>query len=184
MNYNFTQKNKIVCFVLIAIGVISIAASFITGSHQVWSNLLMSNFYFLAIALGATFFLSVQYVAEVGWSVVIKRVLEAMGQWLLFAMAIMLVIFLFGKHHLYHWTHEELYDPNSPAYDEILVGKSGFLNQTFFLVRMVLYAIIWIGFTKLLRKESLAMEVGGLVHYQRNSKYAATFLVLFAIGSH
>lgn len=57
MTYNFTQRNKIFCIVLIVIGVVSIAASFLTHSHQVWGNLLMNNFYFMAIALGATFFL-------------------------------------------------------------------------------------------------------------------------------
>lgn len=184
MNYTITQKNKIVCFVLIAIGVISIAASFATGSHQSWANLLMSNFYFMAIALAGTFFLAVQYVAEVGWSVVIKRVLEAMGQHLLFAGVVMILIFVLGKHHLYHWTHEGLYDPKSPEYDEIMVGKSGFLNQPFFMIRMVLYFVIWVGFTKLFRKESLASELGdAVVHYKKNTKYAAIFLVLFAVTS-
>ncbi len=184
MNYNFTQKNKIVCAVLMLIGVVSIAASFLTHSHQAWGNLLMSNFYFLAIALGGTFFLAVQYVAEVGWSAVIKRVLEAMGQYLLFAIPMMVLIFLLGKHHLYHWTHEELYDPKSPEYDEIMVGKSGFLNVPFYLVRLVLYFAIWYGFTLLLRRESLAMELGSPVeHYRKNVKYSAIFLVLFAITS-
>jgi len=184
MNYNFTQKNKIVFLVCMAIGVISISASFITHSHQAWPNLLMNNFYFMAIALGGTFFLAVQYVAEVGWSVVIKRVLESMGQWLLFAMVLMIIIFLAGKHHLYHWTHSELYDPNSPEYDTILVGKSGFLNEPFFIIRMILYLVIWVGFTKLLRKGSLAMEISnGVEHYRKNVRYSATFLVLFAITS-
>jgi hypothetical protein len=184
MNYQFTQKNKIVCFVLMAIGLASIAASFITHSHQAWGNLLMNNFYFMAIALGATFFLAVQYVAEVGWSAVIKRVLEAMGQYLIIAGIIMVALFWFGKDHLYHWTHHDLYDPNSPEYDEIMVGKSAFLNVPFFCIRMVLYFVIWYGFARLFRKESLAMEMGNPVeHYKKNVKYSAIFLVLFAITS-
>lgn len=184
MTYNFTQRNKIFCIVLIVIGVVSIAASFLTHSHQVWGNLLMNNFYFMAIALGATFFLAVQYAAEVGWSAVIKRIPEAMGQYLIFAGVLMIVIFFAGKHHLYHWTHEGLYDPKSPDYDEIMVGKSGFLNEPFFIARMVVYFIIWIGFTKLLRRESLASEISnGVEHYQKCSKYAITFLVLFAVTS-
>lgn len=184
MNYNFTQKNKIFCIVLIVIGVISIAANFMLNPHQVWGSLLMNNFYFMAIALGGTFFLAVQYAAEVGWSAVLKRVMEAMGQYLVFAGVMMLIIFLLGKHHLYHWTHEALYDPKSPEYDEIMVGKSGYLNQPFFLIRMVLYFVIWIGFTKLLRRESLAGEIsGGVEHYKKAARYATTFLVLFGITS-
>ena len=82
MNYTFNQKNKTIAFVLIAIGIVSIAASFLTHSHQAWSNLLHNTFYFMTISLAGTFFLAVQYAAEVGWSVVLKRILEAMGAFL------------------------------------------------------------------------------------------------------
>ena len=34
MNYTFNQKNKIFAFILMAVGIISIAASFVTHNHQ------------------------------------------------------------------------------------------------------------------------------------------------------
>jgi hypothetical protein len=46
-------------------------------------------------------------------------------------------------HDLYHWTHEELYDPNSPQYDEILAGKHAYLNVPFWSVRMIIYFAAW-----------------------------------------
>lgn len=191
MNYNFTQKNKTIAFVLMAIGVVSVIASFVTHSHQSWSNLLHNTFYFMAIALAGTFFLSVQYAAEVGWSVVLKRILEAMGQFLPFAAILMLIVFFGnyiaahnGGHYLYHWLHEELYDPASAEYDAIIAGKSAFLNLPFFVIRMLAYFAIWVGFTHMLRKYSLKEDIeGGNENYFKAKRLSIIFLVLFAVTS-
>ncbi len=191
MNYNFTQKNKTIAFVLMAIGLVSVIASFATHNHQAWSNLLQNSFYFLGIGLGGTFFLAVQYTAEVGWSVVLKRILEAMGQFLPVACIFMLIVFFGnyfaahnGGHYLYHWLHEELYDPASAEYDAIIAGKAPFLNLPFFIARMVAYFVIWVGFTMALRKLSLKEDVeGGTANYFKAKKYSTIFLVLFAVTS-
>lgn len=183
-SYIFKQREKIIALVLMLIGVVSIAASFMTGSHQAWSNLLLNNFFFLAIALGATFFVAVQYAAEAGWSVGIRRVPEAMGQFLIFSGIIMVVIFFVGGHHLYHWTHHDLYDPASEHYDSIIAGKAGFLNTPFFVIRMILYFVIWVWFTHVIRKHSMLEDIeGGINHYKKNHRNSITFLVLFAITS-
>lgn len=190
MRYNFTKRNKTLAFILIGIGLISIVYGFISNPHRAWANLLLSNFYLMAIALAGTFFLAVQYVAQAGWAVGLKRVLQAMGMYLPFAGIFMLLIFLFGGHDLYHWTHESLYieklpdgTPN-PEYDEIIAGKSGYLNTAFYLARMIAYFAIWIGFAYLLRKESLREDLDGdIKHYNKSVKYSAIFIVLFAITS-
>ena len=82
MNYKLTNNNRILCFVMMAIGIISIAASFMTHSHQVWSNLLMNSFWFLAISVGGLFFVAIQYASNAGWSIAIKRIPEAMAAYL------------------------------------------------------------------------------------------------------
>jgi len=190
MNFTFTSREKIVCIALMIIGVISIATSFMTHNHQAWANLLMSNFYFLAIALGATFFVAVNYAANSGWMIAVKRVPEAMGSYLPFAGIIMFIILIFGGHHLYHWMHEGLTNPMladgtaNPDYDSILEGKSAFLNKPFFFARILFYFVVWIGFYYLVRKLSLLEDKeGGFVHYNKAKKYSVAFLVLFAITS-
>lgn len=120
---------------------------------------------------------------------VLKRILEAMGQFLPFAAVLMLIVFFGnyiaahnGGHYLYHWLHEELYDPASAEYDAIIAGKSGYLNLPFFIIRMFAYFAIWIGFTFLFRKLSLKEDIeGGNANYLKAKKYSATFLVLFVI---
>lgn len=169
---------------LIAIGVLTICYGFMTHPDRQWANLLVDNFFFMAIALAGTFFLAVQYVAQAGWSTVIKRVPEATSQFLPFAAIFMIIIFFLGGHTLYHWTHKELYDPASEHYDKIIAGKSGFLNMPFYITRMFLYFIIWVGFTYLLRKESLQEDIDGdMKHYKRCLTWGALFVIFFAASS-
>ncbi len=184
--YEFKTRSRMIAGIMIIIGLVAVVAQFATHYNQTWPNLLMNNYYFMLMALGATFFLAIQYVAEVGWSAVIKRVLEAMSQYLFVAGAIMVLIVFFGGHHLYHWMNPEITDPKSPEYDAIIAGKSGFLNVPFFWIRLVAYFIIWCGFAFIFRKNSLKMdaELGSAVDsYNANKRFAAAFLVLFAITS-
>lgn len=183
--YELTQRNKTISYTLIGIGLISIIYGFASGhTDRAWANLLLSNFYLMAIALGAVFFLAVQYVAEVGWSVQVKRVLMAMGTYVPFATVFMILIFVLGHHHLYDWTHHENYEEGSHHYDEILVGKHAYLNVPFYIIRLLLYALIWSGFAILVRKESLKEdELGGTNSYFKMRKMSAIFLIFFAVTS-
>ena len=50
----------------------------------------------------------------------------------------MILVYLFGNHDIFHWTHEYLYDINDERYDPIIAGKSGYLNFWFFLFDLLL----------------------------------------------
>lgn len=191
MKYTLTKNNKTLSFALLGIGIIAVIYGFINHPERAWANLLVDTFYFMAIALCGTFFVALNYVAQAGWSVVIKRIPEAMGQFLPYAAVLMLIIYFFGGHHLYHWTHHELFEkfladgktPN-PEFDKIIAGKSWWLNQPFFIFRLVFYFAVWIGFTYFFRKESLLEDVDGdIKHYKKCFKGGATFVVLFGITS-
>ena len=107
-----------------------------------------------------------------------------MSQFLWVAGPLMLLIFLFGHHDLYHWTHHELYDIESEHYDEILAGKSAFLNIPFFIIRMLICIGGWLWATHLLRKYSLQQDLsGGLIFHKKSLTVSAIFLVFFAITS-
>ena len=175
---------------LMAIGLVSIGMGFAMHHEQTWANIMHNNFYFMAIALGGLFFYALQYAAEVGWSVYIIRIPQAMSQYLWIPGVIMLIIFFAAGHHIWHWTDANLYveklpngQPN-PEFDEILAGKSGYLNVPFFLIRMVLYFVIWYGFARMLRKHAMSEDLTGATeHYVRSRKLSIIFLVLFAVTS-
>ena len=156
----------------------------VTWYNRLMANLWLNNVYFTGISVIGVFFLAVQYVAYAGWSVQIKRVMEALSGYLPVGAVVMIVVFLIGQHQLFHWTDESLYITDDPNYDPIIAGKAGFLNVPFFLVRMVLYFAIWIGFAYWLRLQSVAEDLyGGLEYYHRSIRISALFLVLFGVTS-
>ncbi|HLG35134.1 MAG TPA: quinol:cytochrome C oxidoreductase [Bacteroidia bacterium] len=182
--FTFTNKLRNITFALMAVGVIAVVYGFMTNPDRAWAALLHNNFYFNAIALCGLFFVAVQYVAQAGWSAGLIRVPQAMMSFLKFGCAGLLLIFILGHHNLYHWTHHELYDTTSPEYDPIVAGKAGFLNIPFYIIRLVLYGLIWAGFAWMIRKNSLQEDIdGGLAMYKRNFRLSAIFVVLFGITS-
>jgi hypothetical protein len=143
-----------------------------------------SNVFFVGVSVVGTVWMAIQYVAYAGWSVSVKRISEALSAWLLPGGIIMLVIFLLGRHDIFHWTHEGIMEKGHANYDKIIAGKSGFLNLPFYLIRMVTYLGIWWFFSKKLRELSLAEDLnGGTYYFHKSIKTAALFLVLFAVTS-
>lgn len=185
--FEFTSKLRNTTFILMAIGVLSIAYGFISHDHGTWSNLLINGFFFTAIALGALFFWAVQYAAEAGWSVVIKRVPEAIAHYLPIGGLILFVIVLasvFHLNHLYHWADPAVTDPNSPEYDSIIAGKSGYLNAPFYIIRTLIYLGGWILFFRAFKKSSLIEESNySIDHWKSQQRLGAWFLVFFAVTS-
>ena len=198
-NYTFTNKTKNITFGLMAIGLITIIAGFAmdaapeginaeTYQHKrVWANLLLNSYFFMGIALLSTFFMALQYAAEVAWSVAVKRVYEAISSYLPVGAVIMFLVLLAGQlhlHSLYQWMDPSVYDKTSPHYDAVLAGKHGYFAPWFFWLRTSLYLGIWCMFQKGFRKRSIEedMEGGTAIHYKNMAK-GAMFLVFFAVTS-
>ncbi|MCK5782603.1 MAG: quinol:cytochrome C oxidoreductase [Flavobacteriales bacterium] len=234
--YIFSQKLKTLSFVLMAVGILSLAFGFITtpstvedvnnqmehvdadhsedsDSHETavkindhhdeahaehvltqlknrpWSALYVSALFFLFIALGTLFFMAIQYIGQAGWSVVLLRVMEAMSTYLIPGGLIVFLILLAGGlhfHHIFHWMDASLIDPNSPNFDPIIEGKSGYLNVPFFLLRAVVYLGGWIGALLLIKKYSIEQEnaeVGNNIAYNKAFKVSAIFMVFFGVTS-
>jgi len=127
-----------------------IGAALLVASLVGWS-LDAPQFYFsylvgwvfcLSLAIGALFFVIIQHLSHAYWSVVLRRISESLA-WAFPVLALLGIPILFGMHDLYHWTHEELLDPNSPAYNAVLAGKTPYLNVPFFIGRMIAYFMLW-----------------------------------------
>lgn len=96
----------------------------------------------LSLAVGGLFFLFFQHLTRAEWSVVVRRIPEALV-WAFPMLFVLGIPIVFGMHDLFHWTHEELYVEGTPEYDEILAGKRAYLNTPFWLVRIVVYFVVW-----------------------------------------
>ena len=143
-----------------------------------------SNLFFLGVSTVGTVFMAINYVAYAGWSVMVKRIAEALSAWVIPGGVIMLIVFLVGRHDIFHWTHEGIMDKGSPNYDVIIAGKSGFLNLPFYLIRTIIYVSIWAFFSWKLRQLSLQEDLnGGTVWFHKSINASALFLVLYAVTS-
>ena len=158
-------------------------------AQRPWSSLLVASIFFLGASLLSVFFLALQYVAEVGWSVILKRVLMAIGSFLPYvAFVILFIILTAGLHifgnHTYHWMADGIMDPKSLNYDAIIAGKEAYLNFSFFFIRAIIYFAGWFWALKKLTLLSLQEDIhGGLSYYNTSKKISAIFIVFFAVSS-
>ena len=65
-----------------------------TWMTRVWANLLMNSYYFWLFAVAAIFFIAVNYVANAGWAVMLKRIMEAQSSYLLIGSILLVGIIL------------------------------------------------------------------------------------------
>ena len=187
--FKTNKKINLMTSIMILLGLVSGTIAFITDSHAAWTNLLFNNYFFLGISLFAVFFVALQYVAEAGWSTVIKRIPESIMTFLPVACLIMLFIVVAAAlhwNHIYHWMEPGITDPTAENYDKIIAGKKEYLNIPFFLIRSFIYVIIWVFFAKKLRDLSLQGDLEGGIgekSYWKGLKVAGWFIVLFAVTS-
>lgn len=186
--YELSAGTKRWALIMIAIGLVSVGIGFFTGhAERTFANLLLNSYYMTCLCLAGLFFVAVQYVANAGWSVSMVRIPSAFSSVLPIAGVLLIVIVLSGlfSHNLYHhWADAELVNPNSPEYDKLIAGKSGYLNIPFFTIRLFLFMGLWILFMRMLRKYTLNEDqIGGIVNYKKSIKTSAIFLIIFAFSS-
>jgi hypothetical protein len=120
-----------------ALGIIGCAVLGAGNPKQFFFSWLVSFLFFLSLSLGALFFVLIQYAAQGGWGVVLRRIGETVFA-MLPLMAVLFVPILFGLHDLFEWTH-----PEAVEQDALLQWKSPYLNVPFFLIRAALFFGIW-----------------------------------------
>ena len=175
--------------ILLGLGAVALIASFIGGltaddhGKQFYFSYLVNYMFTLGLALGALFFVVVQHVARAGWSIVVRRVAENIA-WTLPVLAVLTVPIIVGHDQLFgHWMHAEITDTTAANYDAIIAGKSSYLNQPFFFVRMGIYFLIWIGMTVYFRGKSIEQDENGNPELSlKMARIGAPGLVLFAFS--
>ncbi len=154
-----------------------------TWVSRLWANLLLNGWYTLIIALAGTFFIAVNYAANAGWATGLKRISEAMGNYIPVGLGIFLLIVFLGGDSLYHWKADGIMDENSPNYDSIIASKSWFLNAPFYYVVAPLLVVVFYLFHRNFRNMSIREDKeGGLVFFKKSVAFSGAFLFIFAFG--
>lgn len=162
---------------LTVVGLILVGVSYATDAHRASFNNVIGFAFLMSVAVGALFFVALEYIAGAVWSTPFRRVTEFLAA--LLPVTILLVIPLFvNMHDLFHWTHADVV-----ASDEILKHKEPYLNTQFFMIRFAVVLGAWILFYYLFQRNSLKQDSDNdQKHTRANIKLAAVFIPFFAIS--
>lgn len=157
--------------------------------NKPWAALYVACIFFMLVSLGVLAFYAIQQVAQAGWSPVLFRVMQAItaylpvGSVIFFILLFVTGMHLFESNHLFAWMAEGITEKGNPNYDEIIAGKSGYLNFAFWISRAAIFLLGWNLYRYFSRKNCLAQdEANDDTFYKKNFKLSAGFLVFFIVS--
>ncbi len=171
MNYNPPADLKRYQGIAIGVGLIAlliwIACISVSGNRGelFFRTYLVAYIFWSGIALGCLGWLLIQYLGGATWGIVIRRQLES-GSHTLFLMLVLFVPIAVGLHEIYEWA-----DAEAVKGSEVLTHKSSYLNAGFFVVRTVIYFIVWLTMFYYLKRWSRRQDETGdpaFVQYAQN----------------
>ena len=161
---------------LLAFGVAIIAGAWLLGGEHFYFSYLVGYMGVLGIVLCALFFTMLQHITRAGWSVTVRRLAENIA-WTILPLLFLFIPVLVGSHDIFHhWMGAQA------ANDPVLVGKSAWLNETFFFARVGIYFTVWIVLAWFFRSKSVKQDGNGDPAITLSlSRTAAPGLLLFAL---
>src|SRR6185312_1710271 len=127
----------------------------------------------LGLTMGPLALLMLQHMSGGQWGMVGRRVCEAASRNLPFV-ALLFVPLLFGLPRLYEWAQ-----PDAVRVDHVLQMKAPYLNVPFFIVRAILYFVLWTLCSWLLNAWSAGQDRGEVAVHPSDT---ARFRVVSAPG--
>ena len=149
------NRIPVIAAVCALLGAVACAILGAANPRQFFFSWLVSFLFFLSLALGAMFFVLIQYAAQGGWGIVLRRI----GETVFCTLPVMAALFLpvlLGLHDLYEWSHADAVEQ-----DALLRWKAPYLNVPFFLIRAALYFGIWSFIAILYYRGSRGQDVTG-----------------------
>jgi hypothetical protein len=135
-------------------GVVVTAAALLIDPGYFFRAWLVGWVYWVGVALGCLALSLLHHLTHGDWGIVLRRVMEAATRTLPW----MLLLFLPltpGLGDLYEWAR-----PEAVQAHELLQAKAPYLNVPFFLVRQVLYFVIWSAAAFLISRMSARQDRG------------------------
>ena len=176
VNSFISKRVQQILFLMLGVGIIGFVAGLYFDGARMWASFLQNAFFFLTLPLGATVFISINATANAGWDTAIRRVPEAMMNYLPAASIAMLLLF-FGRNHVYEGLHSYFGYAGRP-----MVFKNAWLSTPFFFGRMALFLGIWTLLALLIRRESQRQDAdGNISHTRKIKRYSAIFLAIFGL---
>ncbi len=170
--YRVTEPGNFsrVAYLIGTLGLIVSLAGFVLNRQQFHFSWLWAFVFWFTIAAGGLFFTMLHHLVGATWSVVLRRLAEAVMSMVPYMVLAFLPVLL-GISELYHWSHSE-----SVAHDALLQKKTPYLNIPFFVIRQIIYFGVWFLLTLLLSRSSKSQDQG------HTEKLAGKFRRISALG--
>lgn len=119
---------RMIALAALVLGAIGLVAAFLVDGTRAWQAYLFNWLYFTGIAHGAVMLAAVVSIAKGLWSRPIRRFALAFVAFTPISYLLLLVLFAFGREHVFPWLHMDLGDG----------PKSVWLNLSFVVTRNVI----------------------------------------------
>lgn len=163
-------------WVLAILSTLVAVAGIMIAPERSGAGVLLGVIYVLGLALAGLLFVALQNVTGASWSVVFRRVPDAMASTLPIAAVLSLAVLALIP-TLYEWSHADVV-----AADPLLATKAAWLNPTFFVIRTVVCMAVWLLFAFLVVTVPLRRaKANGGSSDVRPVGASAAFLAFFAV---
>lgn len=170
----------------LAVGLICAVASIVLmmgGDKVMAQSYIFGWSLFVALTLGFFGLTLLHHTLRGKWGLPVMRIFEAGGS--VYTLGLMALLFIpvviqmyGGNSPLYPWTH-----PDVVKGDAVLQFKSHYLNNDFFVIRFVLFFLLWIGLAVMMRRSTIKQDANGDVkEEQKRSNFSAPGLVAFFLS--
>ncbi len=168
-----------------ASGAVGIAGLVLCAVSMLWNrsgavqSYLFAYLYWFSFTIGCLGMLLMNNVVGGRWGIVTRRFSEA-GIKTLLPMIVLFIPILLGMKDLYSWTNGAVVQ-----HDSILQHRAGYLNTPFFIIRTVIYFLVWVWLGYTLNRYSKKLEqTGEQTWIDRMTRVSAPGLLLFTfLGS-
>ncbi len=127
-------------------------------TQQLFLSYLVGYQFWLSIGLGCLVILMLQHLTGGAWGLMIRRLLESSSRTLLL-LAVLFVPIILGMPSLYTWIHPGAQAEHAPAGEQEAAGPPrAYLNPTAYIIRTVIYFVIWLLLAFFLNRWSAQQE--------------------------
>jgi hypothetical protein len=156
------------------VGLVACAVGFALEPAQAFRAWLVAFWTALGVGLGCMGLMMMQHLSGGAWGI-FRRIFEAASRTIPL-LAVLSLPILFGMQQLFPWTLPELVQ-----HDEALRHKALYLSPTFFIVRFVVYFVVWSALSMVLNRLSLRQDSGDVSVNLPIQRVSGAGLVLYAI---
>jgi hypothetical protein len=173
--FQLSLEHRLLPLLAVAASTAIAIRGFRSDPQRTWANLLLDAFYLLSLGVSALLFLATQRLAGSRWSLGLRGIPEALASILPVA-ALFLVPLYFGREWIFPWSRPGAFE-GAPA----LAGKAVYLRVPFAFARMAIAVSSWTLCAWLFRRASRSQDPDPAAHHRRLDRYAAAFVVVFAV---